>query len=98
MRKLQFLESDVIAARNDERWLAVCIVMRLSAHEKPEEEKELFKITDKIVVLHGVQRINLGLLEEILEDLGKGSIHLIDMDIVLEGFTSCDYIKEEKSR
>jgi hypothetical protein len=92
----QFLESDVIAARNDERWLAVCIVMRLSAHEKPEEEKELFKITDKIVVLHRVQRINLGLLEEILEDLGKGSIHLIDMDIVLEGFTSCDYIKEEK--
>ena len=91
-----FLESSVIAARNDERWLALCIIMRLSAYEKPEEEKELFKITDKIVVLHKVQRIDLGLLETILENLGKGSIRLLDMDIVLEGFTSCDYLKEEK--
>ena len=94
----KFLESDTIATRNDERWFALCIIMRLSAYEKSEEEKELFKIKDKIVVLHRVQKIDLGLLETIFEDLRKGSIHLLDMDISLEGFTSCDYIKEEKER
>lgn len=90
------VESHLISARDRGKWLAICGVMGLSTKLKQEEEKELFRIDDRIAVTHRIQRCNNDSIRELLGEIGNGVYHLYDKDVILEEFNECDHIKEEK--
>jgi hypothetical protein len=84
-----------MAAKSDNIWLNLGIIIKLSAKNMVEGEKKLFEIENKIVILQKTEKFDYNTFKNLIETLSKGILNICGVDVTLENF-SPDYVRKER--
>jgi len=89
------METKVLAGKVEDRWVNLGTIIRLSSEESEEEEKELFRLQNRIIILQKREKFNFENFRTILTNPNR-TIEIRNIEITSEGFRDFDYLRKEK--
>jgi hypothetical protein len=85
-----FVQNNLLLLKKEKRWIALCIVIRLSSIELPIGTSECFSISNKLSVIRIVQKFDIKKCIASVERLDHGFTHVQNRKISLEGLTGIE--------
>jgi tetratricopeptide (TPR) repeat protein len=89
------IETKVLAGKVEDRWINLGTIIKLSSHERAEEEKQLFHLENRIIILKKVEKFSFDNFKSTIGNLSK-SLNIGKIEIISEGFGDFNYITKEK--